>query len=85
MQTILHQGKPGDGDHWLVLPERFVPTYRNLGYGVRELVLRSDAERAEQAAFITGLERAARLADQSDKKLAAQIRGLMDQRVRATA
>jgi hypothetical protein len=44
METIRYEGKPPECEDYLVLPAEFVPTYRNLGYSVRELVLRSDAE-----------------------------------------
>ena len=63
MQTILHQGMPAEGGRWLAIPDACVPTYRSLGYGLRELVLRSDAELAEQLAFNRGLEQAAKIVD----------------------
>jgi hypothetical protein len=59
MLTILYQGKPSDGDHWLVLPDGFVPTYKTLGYATRELVLRDDAEAAKNEHFNAALEQAA--------------------------
>lgn len=80
MQTIVYQGKPGEGDpHWHPLPVHSVQSYRNLGYQVRELVLRTDAEQAEISAFDNGLQLAARMAEQTDPALAAQIRELIEQ------
>lgn len=76
MQTILHQGKPSDGDpHWHPLPEHSVASYKGLGYQVRELVLRADAEQA--------IERAAKLAEPTNPALAKQIRMLIEQKAAA--
>lgn len=58
MQTILYQGKPAECNDWLVLPTDFVPTYRDLGYATRELVLRDDAEQAKVEHFNAAIEQA---------------------------
>lgn len=73
MNTILHQGQPTGAEHWIPLPNRFVAVFERLGYGLRELVLRADAEREQELAFNRGIQCAAELVQQSDPKLAARI------------
>jgi hypothetical protein len=63
MQTILYQGRPGDGWKWQVLTTEFVPDFRKLDYQIRELVLRDDAERAKVEHFNAAIEKAARVAE----------------------
>jgi hypothetical protein len=50
METILYQGRPGDGWKWVVIAPEFVRDFAQLGYQMRELVLRTEAEQAVKAA-----------------------------------
>lgn len=59
MQTILYQGKPGEGGNWLSLTPEFVAPVKRLGYQVRELVTRDEAEQAKAEHFNAALEQAA--------------------------
>lgn len=78
MQTI-YQGKPPESGTWLELTPEFVPEFRKLGYQIRELVLREDADRAQDVSFNLGVEKAASLAESHNaatKAIAKLIRAL---------
>lgn len=65
MRTILYQGRPAKSDKWLALPEGLAATYKDMGYGLRELVLREEAEQAKVEHFNTAIELAALAAEQA--------------------
>lgn len=76
MKTILYQGRPAESDKWLALPDGLAATYKDMGYGLRELVLRDDAESAQIEQFNAGIEAAAQLVEAKHPELAKMIRAL---------
>lgn len=60
MQPI-YQGKPPESQNWLEIPAEFVPDCKKLGYELRELVLRDEAELAKVEHFNAAIDRAAQM------------------------
>jgi len=78
MQPI-YQGRPPESQTWLEIPADFVPDCKGLGYEIRELVLREEADRGHLVSFNLGVEKAAELAESHNaatKAIAKLIRAL---------